>query len=108
MSGIISAHAYEFLTVIWPRYGGGTNLLQTPNWLKWSFEGGPGTRTGGAGGTRNYGTGYDPRSRDAAAPTQSQGMFEGSNTGRTTGSNAGAPPAAAWRNRGTGHRLGSD
>ncbi|EWC45068.1 hypothetical protein DRE_06207 [Drechslerella stenobrocha 248] len=108
MSGIVSAHAYEFLTVLWPRFGGGTNLLQTPSWLKWSFEGGPGTRGGGTGGVRAYGTGFDPRSQGAPAPRQSQGMFGGTSTGRATGSSAGQSAASAWRNRGSGHRLGSD
>ncbi|EPS37637.1 hypothetical protein H072_8633 [Dactylellina haptotyla CBS 200.50] len=107
-SGIVSAHLYEFLTVIWPRFGGGSNLLPTPSWFKFSFEGGPGTSSGGVGGTRAYGTGFDPRSRGAPAPRQAQGMFGGSDTGRSSGTNAGQPTAAAWRNRGTGHRLGSD
>ncbi|KAK6349676.1 hypothetical protein TWF696_005955 [Orbilia brochopaga] len=106
MTGIISAHAYEFLTVLWPKFGGGTNLLPTPNWLKWSFEGGPGTRSASAGGQRNYGTAFDSRAQNAPAPRQSQGMFTGG--ARTTGSNTGYSATAAWRNRGTGHRLGSE
>ncbi|KAK6362066.1 hypothetical protein TWF730_005764 [Orbilia blumenaviensis] len=107
VSGIVSAHAYEFLTVLWPRFSGGSNLLPTPNFLKWSFEGGPGTRSGGAGGVRAYGTGFDPRARDAApAPVRPQGMF-GGDGGRATGNNARQQTNnAAWRNRGAGHRLG--
>lgn len=91
------------------RYAGGTNILQTPSWLKWSFEGGPGTRTGGTGGVRSYGTGFDPRARDAPAPPPARGMFSGSGAGagRTTATPNSAT-AAAWRNRGSGHRLGSD
>ncbi|KAK6350696.1 hypothetical protein TWF718_003883 [Orbilia javanica] len=107
-SGIVSAHAYEFLTVLWPRFGGGSNLLPTPSFLKWSFEGGPGTSTGGVGGVRAYGTGFDARARDAGpAPARAQGMF-GGDGGRTTGSNARQPTNAAWRNRGAGHRLGAE
>jgi Derlin-2/3 len=37
--GLISAHAYDFLTRIWPTFGGGTNYIVTPVfvqrwWLK--------------------------------------------------------------------------
>ncbi|TGJ73234.1 hypothetical protein EYR41_000343 [Orbilia oligospora] len=107
-SGIISAHAYEFLTVLWPRFGGGSNLLPTPSFLKWSFEGGPGTRTGGVGGVRAYGTGFDARARDAGpAPARAQGMF-GGDGGSATGSNPRQAAGASWRNRGAGHRLGTD
>ncbi|KAF3925052.1 Derlin-3 [Arthrobotrys entomopaga] len=109
LSGIISAHAYEFLTVIWPRFGGGTNLLPTPSWFKFSFEGGPGTSSGGIGGERGgYGHAFDARSRDAPAARPSQGMFSGSGAGRSTGTSSGQTTSSAWRNRGTGHRLGSD
>ncbi|KAF3318009.1 hypothetical protein TWF173_008749 [Orbilia oligospora] len=107
-SGIVSAHAYEFLTVLWPRFGGGSNLLPTPSFLKWSFEGGPGTRTGGVGGVRAYGAGFDARARDAGpAPARAQGMF-GGDGGSATGSNPRQAAGASWRNRGAGHRLGTD
>jgi Derlin-2/3 len=35
---IPAAHLYEFLTVYWPRYGGGRNLLPTPAILERMFE----------------------------------------------------------------------
>ncbi|KAF3925623.1 Derlin-2 [Orbilia brochopaga] len=106
LTGLVSAHAYEFLTVIWPKFGGGSNLLPTPSWLKWSFEGGPGTQGGSVAGHRGFGTAIDPRSQSAPAPRQSQGMFSGGS--RATGASTGHSAAAAWRNRGTGHRLGGE
>jgi len=106
LSGIVAAHLYEFLTNLWPRFTGGRNLLPTPEWMKFSFEGGPGTRSGRSGGIRAYGTGFDARARDAPAPRGSAGMFTGG--AAATGANP-APnvtAGAAWRARGTGHRLG--
>lgn len=37
--GIVSAHMYDFLTRIWPTFGGGTNMIKTPLFVKHWFAG---------------------------------------------------------------------
>lgn len=81
ITGVVSAHAYEFLTVIWPKFGGGSNLLPTPNWLKWSFEGGPGTRDGSVAGHRGFGTAIDPRNQSRPGPEAISGHVFGRREG---------------------------
>lgn len=82
-TGLIAAHLYDFLTRIWPTFGGGTNYITTPATVKRWFGGGPGTAQ-----ARGYGFAQAPR---AAADTTS--------TGRTTGASTGPQ----W---GPGRRLG--
>ncbi|KAI9672219.1 MAG: centromere/microtubule-binding protein cbf5 [Alyxoria varia] len=36
-SGIVSAHLYDFLTRIWPAFGGGSNWIQTPAFISRLF-----------------------------------------------------------------------
>ena len=109
-TGLIAAHLYEFLTVIWPTFGGGRNWLATPAWLaNVSFDGGPQT------GERGYGTAVDPRQRQAqrngAQRAATVGMISGATGGAATGraGGAGSPAAtarSAWTSRGGGQRLG--
>ena len=37
--GLLAAHAYDFLTRIWPTFGGGSNWLKTPEFVKRWFAG---------------------------------------------------------------------
>lgn len=80
-TGLIAAHMFDFLTRIWPTFGGGTNYITTPATVKGWFGGGAGTQQ-----ARPYGMAQQGRS--AAAPAAS---------GRTTGA------SNPW---GPGRRLG--
>ncbi|KAF2446124.1 DER1-domain-containing protein [Karstenula rhodostoma CBS 690.94] len=81
-TGLIAAHLYDFLTRIWPTFGGGTNYLTTPATVKRWFGGGPGTQQ-----ARGYG--FAQAARSPAEPPAA---------GRTTG--------AAVPQWGPGRRLG--
>jgi Derlin-2/3 len=82
-TGLIAAHLHDFLTRLWPTFGGGRNLVPTPNIIKRLFHvDGPLRRT--------YGTAFAPASSASAS-----------------GSSAGVLPES-WRSRGSGHRLGGN
>jgi Derlin-2/3 len=76
-TGLIAAHLHDFLTNLWPRFGGGRNLLPTPNFVKRMFKFRRITEKG------TY-TVYTPTPK----PGSSLGGIE------------------AWRHRGPGHTLG--
>ncbi|KAF2738561.1 Der1-like protein [Polyplosphaeria fusca] len=80
-TGLIAAHLYDFLTRIWPTFGGGRNFIFTPRIVKQWFGAKP-----GAAQQRGYGTAYQGRTPADDRPTA-----------RTTGA------APAW---GPGRRLG--
>lgn len=82
LHGLVVAHLWDFLTRIWPEFGGGSNLLPTPAFL---------TRLVQTPRVfqREYGT--------AIRPTGASGS--------TTGAQAGPLPDS-WRTRGSGQRLG--
>ena len=87
LTGIASAHMYDFLTRIYPQFGGGPNLLRTPAFVSWLVE------------TpriwqRSYGTVIQPRSTS------------GSSSGASTGASTGSVLPDSWKSRGAGHRLG--
>ena len=84
LTGLIAAHLFDFLTRIWPTFGGGKNYIVTPQFVKRWFGATPGVAQ-----ARGYGHAVDNRAR-AAANTPS--------TGRSTGSQ--------WGNMGPGRRLG--
>jgi len=88
-TGLIAAHLYDFLTRIYPTFGGGRNFLQTPAWIRSIFS-----STEANVNNRTYGTAFTPAQR---APTQAS----------SSGSAAGVLPES-WRSRGSGHRLGGD
>ncbi|KAL1793687.1 hypothetical protein ACET3X_008669 [Alternaria dauci] len=89
LTGLIAAHLYDFLTRIWPTFGGGTNYIRTPQIVRGWFSATPGS-------VQNRGFGH---------------VVEG--RGRTAGAaGSGAPPSAAratgsaWGGMGPGRRLG--
>jgi len=93
LTGLIAAHMYDFLTRIWPTFGGGRNIIFTPQIVKRWFGAAPGTVH-----QRGYGFAVEGR-------------------GRTTGVGAGAPDAASgrstgvsnlWGQVGPGRRLGGE
>lgn len=84
VTGLVAAHLYDFLTRLWPTFGGGKNYISTPNIVKRWFGGDrPNIQV------RGYGTAYRQ-----AAPS----------SGRGTSSGFGF--SSAWGARGQGRRLG--
>ncbi|KAK5660136.1 hypothetical protein OQA88_13605 [Cercophora sp. LCS_1] len=88
IAGILAAHMHDFLTRLYPQFGGGANLLPTPGILSYLVETPRFLR-------RDYGTAVRP----SAAGTSS---------GSTTGASTGSVLPDSWRTRGSGHRLGGD
>jgi Derlin-2/3 len=80
-TGLLAAHLYDFLTRIWPTFGGGTNYITTPQVVKGWFGARPGVAQARSYGSAQRGGG------GGAAPAAS---------GRSTGFDA----------RGPGRRLG--
>lgn len=86
LTGLVAAHLHDFLTRIYPEFGGGRNLIPTPGFL---------TRlvTTPRVLQRDYGTGF-------------RGGAQGSTSASTTGAQGSGPLPDSWRTRGAGHRLG--
>ncbi|PHH68442.1 hypothetical protein CDD83_6088 [Cordyceps sp. RAO-2017] len=84
VQGLLAGHLYEFLTRIWPEYGGGRNLIPTPAFMTTVV------RTAGTVQAR------------LAAMLGMQGAPAGPGG---AGSQRGPLPDS-WRTRGPGHRLG--
>lgn len=87
LSGIVAAHLHDFLTRLWPEFGGGRNLLPTPAILSKLVET-PRVFQ------RGHGTAFRAPNRAAS----------GSSTGASTGSVL----PDSWKARGAGRRLGGD
>ncbi|KAJ4303069.1 hypothetical protein N0V90_001960 [Kalmusia sp. IMI 367209] len=81
-TGLIAAHLFDFLTRIWPTFGGGINYITTPATVKQWFGGRPGAQQ-----ARPYGMAQQGRTNNDAA-----------STGRSTGASS-----SQW---GPGRRLG--
>ncbi|KAL8810611.1 MAG: hypothetical protein Q9223_006784 [Gallowayella weberi] len=86
-TGLIAAHLYDFLTRLYPNFGGGRNYIQTPAFITRWF-GGADQRTQHKG----FGTAFAPQSQQAARPA----------SGFSTAF------SSPWSSRGQGRRLGSD
>ncbi|POS83189.1 hypothetical protein EPUL_004912 [Erysiphe pulchra] len=87
-TGFIAAHLHDFLTRLWPTFGGGRNLIPTPKFLQRLWDLKPGTST-----QKSYGSMFAPKVRR--------------NMESTSRSSPDALPKS-WQNRGSGHRLGGD
>ena len=91
-TGLFAAHLYDFLTRVWPTFGGGSNPIGTPQALQRLFA-----KDAGGSTTRSFGTAFQSRpsaGQTQAGPTQpSRGWTSG------FGSNS-------WGNNGPGRRLG--
>ncbi|KAF2205845.1 DER1-domain-containing protein [Delitschia confertaspora ATCC 74209] len=85
-TGLLAAHLYDFLTRIWPAFGGGRNWITTPGFVKRWF----GVRPGVAQ-ARSYGFAMPGR------------VAEPETEARTSGRAGGA-----WNNLGPGRRLGGE
>lgn len=88
-TGLIAAHLHDFLTRLWPTFGGGRNWVTTPAFVKRMWQ-----TTEPAVADRAYGTSFTPAQRS---------------TGTTSGAAAGEGVLPeSWKSRGSGHRLGGD
>lgn len=83
--GIVGAHSYDFLTRIYPTFGGGRNYLVTPAFVQQYFA----AHTPNAA-NRGYGTAY--RSPQASDSSTSRGWTSSIQN--------------PWSGRGAGRRLG--
>ncbi|KAF1947004.1 DER1-domain-containing protein [Clathrospora elynae] len=90
LCGLIAAHLYDFLTRIWPTFGGGKNYITTPAVVKRLFGAGPGSVQ-----SRGYGYAVEGRGRAAGAPGSGAPSTEAS-TGVSN----------RWGGVGPGRRLG--
>ncbi|KAI9721456.1 MAG: hypothetical protein M1812_002218 [Candelaria pacifica] len=93
VTGLLAAHLYDFLTRLYPDFGGGRNFIQTPALIKRWFGGDQPDPA-----TRSYGTAFAARSPSQ----QPQGASSGSSSGVSTGI------SNIWGSRGAGQRLGGD
>lgn len=86
LTGIVAAHLYDFMTRLWPEFGGGSNLLPTPGFISRLF-------TTPRIFQRGQGAAVRPGSASGDA-------------GRSTGASTGSVLPDAWKTRGSGQRLG--
>ncbi len=93
-TGLVAAHAYDFLTIIWPQHGGGRKFLSTPVFVQRWF-----TNVAGAPTRRGAGTAFNTR---GPAPQAVPGRQPAQAGGWTSGFGNG------WGDRGAGRRLGGD
>ena len=89
-SGLVAAHAYEFVMRIWPEFGGGRKLITTPRAVSNWFAAAPGTAT-----QRGAGTAFAARPASGAQNAPRQG-----------GAGGGWASGNSWGDRGQGRRLG--
>ena len=96
-TGLLAAHTYNFLTRIWPQYGGGRNYIRTPEIVRrWFATPNSGVRT------RAYGTAFQGRTAGQGTTGSARAGGEGG-SGWTSGFSS-----SVWGSRGTGRRLGGD
>lgn len=84
--GILAAHLYEFLTHLYPLFGGGRNYLSTPGFIRRYFT----TRPSFAGSGPYYRADY--RQQQPSQPSSSRGWTSSLQN--------------PWGGRGAGRRLG--
>ncbi|KAK1148263.1 hypothetical protein N8T08_010072 [Aspergillus melleus] len=84
--GVVAAHLYDFLTRIYPTFGGGRNYITTPTFVRRLFAGER------RGEYRAYGTAYRPASQAQNTPS--------------SGSSWSSAFQNPWSSRGPGRRLG--
>jgi len=92
-TGLLAAHSYDYLTRIWPQFGGGRNYIQTPEIVRRWFA-----RPPASAQSRAYGTAFQGRPA-GAPPAQNVGRPGG---GWASGFSSG------WNGRSGGRRLGGD
>ncbi|KAK4228259.1 Der1-like family-domain-containing protein [Podospora fimiseda] len=87
LTGLFAAHLHDFLTRLWPEFGGGNNWIATPAFMS-RLVNSPRVVQ------RDYGTAIHGNRTPA---------------GRTTGASTGSGPLPdSWKTRGSGYRLGGE
>ncbi len=106
-SGLLAAHLYDFLTRIYPAFGGGRNYIVTPEFVRRWFAG-PAGRRGPT--TRSYGTAFVPDIAGRAGTQQRGGQQQPARGASAGGFASGFASGVSglWNNRGPGRRLGGD
>lgn len=87
-TGLVAAHLYDFLTRIWPTFGGGKNYIYTPDTVKRWFGGVAGSTQARSYGSVTQGRPAGSAAADAAnarASGRSGGGFDGMGPGRRLG-----------------------
>ena len=97
-TGLVAAHMYDFLTKIWPEYGGGRKLIDTPLFVRKWFE-----KPNGTASQRSFGTAYSGSSTGPQNAGQQRQTSSGG--GWASGFSGGS---GAWSSRGSGRRLGGE
>lgn len=90
--GLVAGHLYDFLTKIYPTFGGGRNWIVTPMFVQRWFGANQRQTV-----NRAYGTAVRPgqaQSSSSQAPSSGGGWTSGFSSG--------------WKGRGKGQRLGGD
>jgi Derlin-2/3 len=82
-TGLIAAHLHDFLTRLWPEFGGGFNLVPTPTFIRNVFA-----KPHATVERKPYGTAF-------AQPQRA-------------GSGSDNVLPESWKSRGSGHRLGGN
>jgi hypothetical protein len=88
-TGIVASHLYDFLTRIWPTFGGGRNYITTPSFVHSLFQ-------DNRSSARGYGAAYRP------AQTAQAGQ-----AGQSSGTSS-SYFGSSWSTRGAGRRLGGN
>ncbi|KAK5134917.1 hypothetical protein LTR08_006007 [Meristemomyces frigidus] len=93
-TGLLAAHAYDFVTKIWPEQGGGRKYLVTPQFAQRWFA-----QPAGTAQQRGAGTAFSARPAAAQNVPQAQ-------AGSGAGGWASGFSGGNWGGRGQGRRLG--
>jgi len=83
LTGLVAAHLHDFLSKLWPSFGGGKNLLPTPKFVTRIFQ-----TTEATISNKTYGTSFTPAQKTPKPAT--------------------GPLPESWGSRGSGHRLGGN
>ncbi|CAI7599012.1 unnamed protein product [Penicillium bialowiezense] len=94
--GIPAAHLYNFLTYLYPVYGGGRNFITVPAFVERYFKR-PEDRN------RSYGWANKPSRSSTGAPASAP---ESASAESSSGSSWGWASSSNWKGRGAGRRLG--
>lgn len=94
LTGLLSAHLHDFLSRLWPEFGGGWNIMTPPRFVSWLIKTPRMVQ-------RQYGTAVH-QARPSERPSHL------STAGGSTGASTGSVLPDSWKTRGSGQRLGGN
>ncbi|KAH6626078.1 Der1-like family-domain-containing protein [Chaetomium sp. MPI-SDFR-AT-0129] len=94
LTGLLSAHLHDFLSRLWPEFGGGWNIMTPPRFVSWLVKTPRMVQ-------REYGTAVHQ-------PRGAHGVSGGSAAGGSSGASTGSVLPDSWKTRGSGQRLGGN